>query len=70
MMMLYNILKLIVYHLLNNIVLDQEMIELVLENNEMNVEIDDWINRTKIMYYLLFDYHDDNDDDFFENNLK
>ncbi len=30
----------------------------------MNVEIDDWINRTKIMYYLLFDYHDDNDDDF------
>jgi hypothetical protein len=36
----------------------------------MIVEIDDLINKTKIMYYLIFDYHDDNDDDYVENNLK
>jgi hypothetical protein len=37
----------------------------------MNVEINDWINMTKIMYYLVFDCHDgDNDDDFVGNNLK
>ncbi len=38
----------------------------------MNVEINDLINKPKIMNYQLFDYHDDddNDDDFVENNLK
>jgi hypothetical protein len=36
----------------------------------MNVEINDWINMTKIMYYLVSGYHDEDDDDgFVENNL-
>jgi hypothetical protein len=35
----------------------------------MNVEINDWINKSKIMYYRLCDFHDDDDDDdFVENN--
>jgi hypothetical protein len=46
------------------------MIELILENNEMNVEINDWIDTSKIRCYLVFVYHDDNDDDFVENNSK